>query len=139
MVYLQHFSIDIRYTCLLIEKEKCLMQPVAIAEMNVRYHSSQKRTDQFIVVNASKSINQNSVVVGLDLAEALVEEVLDLVETTEVQDMVEVQEMIDQEKCLMQPVAIAEMNVRYHSSQKRTDQFIVKNVSSNTKSFSKLI
>ncbi len=120
------------------------MQNVLTVEMNVRYHSSQKRTDLFSVVNVSKIINRNDVVVAMvedlvamveDLV-AMVEDLGAMVEMTEVPDLVE--EMTGQEKCLMQNVLTVEMNVRYHSSQKMTDLFIAENVSKITEIISKL-
>jgi len=117
----------------LIEKEKCLPQPVVTVEMNVKYHSSQKMTDLYIVENVSKIINPHNVVVTLDMAEDLV-----MVEMTEVPGLVEVQEITDQEKCLPQPVVTVEMNVKYHSSQKKIDLFIAKNVSKIINKISKL-
>jgi hypothetical protein len=110
----------------MIEKEKCLLQLVVIVEMNVRYHSNQKKTDLFIAENASKITNQNNVEVIPDLAEDPV-----MVEVTEVQDLVA--ETTDHEKCLTQLVVIVEMNVRYHSNQKKTDLFIAENASKSTK------
>jgi len=117
----------------LIEKEKCLPQPVVTVEMNVKYHSSQKTIDLYIVENVSKIINPHNVVVALDMAEDLV-----MVEMTEVPGLVEVQEITDQEKCLPQPVVTVEMNVKYHSSQKTIDLFIAKNVSKIINKISKL-
>jgi sulfur transfer complex TusBCD TusB component (DsrH family) len=131
------------------------MQNVLTVEMNVRYHSSQKMTDLFIVENVSKIINQNNVVAAMvedlvaamvedlvaamveDLVAAMVEDlVAAMVEEIEIPDLVE--ETTDQEKCLMQNVLTVEMNVRYHSSQKMTDLFIVENVSKITEIISKL-
>ncbi len=116
-----------------IAQEKCLPQPVVTVEMNVKYHSSQKRTDLFIAMNVSKITNHNNVVAALDLAEdRVMVENLGMVEMTEIPGLVEVQEATDQEKCLPQPVVTVEMNVKYHSSQKTTDLFIAKNVSKTT-------
>ena len=114
----------------MIEKEKCLPQLVVTAEMNVKSHSNQKKTDLFIAENVSKIINHNNVVVALDLAEdrVLVEDRV-MIEMTEVPGLVEVQETTDQEKCLPQLVVTAEMNVKSHSNQKKTDLFIAENVS----------
>jgi len=39
-----------------IDKERCTPQHVVIAEMNVKYHSNLKKTDLFIVENASPSV-----------------------------------------------------------------------------------
>jgi len=41
----------------LIEKEKCSRQHAGIVGMNVKYHSNQKMTDQFIAENVSKTTN----------------------------------------------------------------------------------
>jgi hypothetical protein len=117
----------------LIEKEKCLPQPVVTVEMNVKYHSSQKTIDLYIVENVSKIINPHNVVVALVMAEDLV-----MVEMTEVPGLVAVQEITDQAKCLPQPVVTVEMNVKYHSSQKKIDLFIAKNVSKIINKISKL-
>jgi len=95
--------------------------------MNVKYHSSQKMTDQFIAKNVSKIINHQNVVVALDMGEDQV-----------MVEMTEVLEGTDQEKCLPQLVVTVEMNVKYHSSQKMTDQFIAKNVSKIINKISKL-
>jgi hypothetical protein len=111
----------------LIEKEKCLPQPVVTVEMNVKYHSSQKTTDLFIAQNVSKSINHKNVVVTLDLTEDRV-----------MVEMTEVLEGTDQEKCLPQLVVTVEMNVKYHSSQKAIDLYIVENVSKIINKISKL-
>jgi hypothetical protein len=61
-----------------------------------------------------------------------------MVEMTEVPGLVVVQEITDQEKCLPQPVVTVEMNVKYHSSQKKIDLFIAKNVSKIINKISKL-
>jgi hypothetical protein len=37
------------------DHEKCLMQNAEIVEMIAKYHSNQKKTDLFIVMNASKN------------------------------------------------------------------------------------
>jgi hypothetical protein len=59
-----------------------------------------------------------------------------MVEMTEVPGLVEIQETTDQEKCLPQPVGTAEMSVKYHSNQKKTDLFIAENVSKITNKIS---
>jgi hypothetical protein len=93
--------------------------------MNVKYHSNQKMTDLFIAENASKITNPNLVEVTPDLAEDQV--MVEVTEVTEVPDLVD--ETTDQEKCLTQLVVTVEMNVKYHSNQKRTDLFIAENAS----------
>jgi hypothetical protein len=107
--------------------------------MNVKFHSNQKTIDLFTVENVSKIINHNNVVVALDMVEdqVLVEDQV-MVEMTEVLGLVEVQETTDQEKCLQQPAVTVEMNVKFHSNQKRTDLFTAKNVSKITDKISKL-
>jgi len=105
------------------EKEKCLQLPVVTVEMNVKYHSNPKKTDLFIAENASKIINQLEL--NLDMVEDRITE-----EMTEVQGLTE---MIDLEKCILQPVVTVEMNVKYHSNQKKTDLFIAENASKITK------
>jgi len=87
--------------------------------MNVKYHSNQDRTSLFIATNVFRSTNHKA-------------EAADLVEATEVvteADSTEAQETTDQGKCTKQPAATVEMNVKYHSSQKRTDLFIARNAS----------
>jgi len=74
-----------------------------------------------------------NVVAAPDLTEDRV-----MVEVIEVPGLVEIQETGDQEKCLLQPVGIVEMNVKYHSSQKKTGLFIAQNVSKIINKISKL-
>jgi len=95
---------------------------VATVATNVKYHSSQEETSLFIVTNAFRSTNHKA-----EVAEAA-----DLAEATEVvteADSTEVQETTDHEKCTKQHVATVATNVKYHSSQKRTDLFIARNAS----------
>jgi len=93
---------------------------VATVATNVKYHSSQEETSLFIVTNAFRSTNHKA-------------EAADLVEMTEVvieaAVTTEVQETTDHEKCTKQHVATVATNVKYHSNQKRTDLFIVRNAS----------
>ena len=84
---------------------------------NAKFHSSQDRTNQYTVVTVSRNINHKTeeedlaeeAQVAEDLAaeEALAEEV-DLTE--------------DHEKCTRQLVGIVVRNVKFHSSQKETNQ-----------------
>ncbi len=122
--------------------------------MNVKYHSNQKTTDQYIAENVSKNTSQNHVVVDLDLVadqamvEVLVIEDLVMVEDQATEDLAMVEvlviedqglaEMIDQEKCLQQHVVTVEMNVKYHSNQETKDQYIAENVSKITDKISRL-
>ena len=96
-------------------------------EMNVKYHSNQKKTDLFTAENASKITNQHQEKVAVDLEEDLA---VDLVEI-EVLDLVI--ETTDHEKCMTQNVGIVELIVRYHSNQEKTDLFTAENASKATK------
>ena len=120
-----------RKTCPLIEKEKCTPQHVVTVEMNVKYHSNQKKTDLFIAENASKTTNLNQDKVGVDLVEdPAVEDLADLV-ATEALDLVE--ETTDHVKCMTQNVVTVEMIAKCHSNQKKTDLFIAETASKTTK------
>jgi len=99
------------------------MQLVEIVVNNAKFHSSQDRTNQYTVVIVSRNTNHKTEVEDLaeeaqvaeDLAaeEALAEEV-DLTE--------------DHEKCTRQLVEIVVRNVKFHSSQKETNQSTAVNV-----------
>ena len=92
---------------------------MATVATNVKYHSSQEETSLFIVTNAFRSTNHKA-------------EAADLAEMTEVvteAGSTEVQETTDHEKCTKQHVATVATNVKYHSSQRRTDPFIARNAS----------
>jgi len=95
---------------------------VATVATNVKYHSSEEETSRFIVTNAFRSTKHKVEAEATDLAE--VTEVV-----TEAAVTTEVQETTDHEKCTKQHVATVATNVKYHSSQKRTDLFIVRTVS----------
>ena len=96
---------------------------VEIVVNNAKFHSSQDRTNQYTVVTVSRNINHKTeeedlaeeAQVAEDLAaeEALAEEV-DLTE--------------DHEKCTRQLVEIVVKNVKFHSSQKETNQSTAVNV-----------
>ena len=99
---------------------KCTKQPVETVAMNVKYHLSQDKINQSIVMTASRIINQNEVTaVEADLVETVVVE--DLVETVVVEDL----EIEDHVKCTKQPVETVAMNVKYHSNQVEKNQSIV--------------
>ena len=96
---------------------------MATVATNVKYHSSQEETGLFIVTNAFRSTNHKA-------------EAADLAEMTEVvteADSTEVQETTDHEKCTKQHVVTVATNVKYHSRQRRTDLFIVRNASKTIK------
>ena len=91
--------------------------------MNVKFHSSQKGTNQSIVMNVFRNTNQKAeeaqVVEDLAVEEALVvEEVLAAEE-----DLTE-----DHVKCTKLLVETAARHVKCHSSQKVTNQYIAANV-----------
>ena len=91
--------------------------------MNVKFHSSQKVTNQSIVMNVFRNTNQKAeeaqVVEDLAVEEALaVEEVLAAEE-----DLTE-----DHVKCTKLLVETAARHVKCHSSQKVTNQSIAANV-----------
>ena len=85
--------------------------------MNVKFHSSQKVTNQSIATNVFRNTNQKAeeAQVVEDLAE---EEVL-----AEEEDLTE-----DHVKCTKLLVETAAKHVKYHSSQKVTNQYIAANV-----------
>jgi hypothetical protein len=94
------------------------MQPVEIAVSNAKFHLLQEETNQSIVANVFRSINQTEEVpVAADLA---AEEVL-VAAAEEV--MTE-----DHEKCIKQLVEIVARIVKYHSSQDRINQSTAMNV-----------
>ena len=120
-VYYCTIILRFRKTCPLIEKEKCTPQHAVTVEMNVKYHSNQKKTDLFIAENASKTTNQPQEKGAVDLVEDLAEDLADLV-VTAVQDLAEA--TTDHVNCLTQNAATVEMIVKCHSTQKKTDLFI---------------
>jgi len=112
------------------------MQLVVIVERHVRFLLSQDKTNQFIVMIASKIINQKEVtVVEADSAEIVVAEDLveadvepeDMVETTAVAEDLEETDL--QERCTQLHVQNVEQNVKFHSNQVEKNQFIVTTVS----------
>ena len=92
------------------------MQPVEIAVSNARFHLLQEETNQSIVANVFRSINHKT-----EEVQDLTEEVQDL--TEEVQGLTE-----DREKCTKQLVETVATNVKYHSSQNKTNQSTAQNV-----------
>jgi len=92
-------------------------------------------TNQFIVMIASKITNQQETTVAeADLVEAAVDDMVEIeMADVEPADMVETAVAVEadmvetdlQEKCTKQLVEIAVTNVKYHSNQAETNQFIV--------------
>ena len=91
------------------------MQLVETVASNAKFHSSQGRTNQSTVTNVFQSINHKAE--EAQVAEDLAAEVAAEVVLTE-----------DHEKCTKQLVEIVVRNVKSHSSQNQTSQFIVMNV-----------
>ena len=93
---------------------------------NAKFHLSQDRTNQSIVVNAFKSINRRTE--EEDLAEeAQVAEVAeDLAAEEALAEEVDLTE--DHEKCTRQLVEIVVRNVKFHLNQKETNQSTAVNV-----------
>ena len=119
-----------------------MTQHVEIVVKNVKFHLNQDKINQFIVTIVSKITNQQeTTVVEADLVDAAVADMVE-VETTvdaEQADMVEIAVVVEdleetdlQEKCMMQHVEIAVKNVKFHSNQAVTNQFIVTIVSKTT-------
>jgi hypothetical protein len=109
---------------------------VEIAEKIVRFHLSLVMTNQFIVMIASKITNQQETTVAeADMVEAAAVEDMVVIETVDAEpaDMVETAVAVEadmvetdhQEKCTKQLVEIAVTNVKFHSNQAETNQFIV--------------
>ena len=89
-------------------------------ETIARYHSSQRKTDPCTVGSVSRITDLHQDQVEVDLGD------------TEEEDMAardSVDETIDRAKCLTQNVQTVETIARYHSSQRKTDPFIVGSVS----------
>ena len=91
---------------------------VVTVESNAKFHLLQEETNQSIVVNVFRNINQKAEVEDLAEVEELVEEV----QVEEEADLTE-----DHEKCTKQLVETAVRNVKFHSSQKETSQSIAAN------------
>ena len=98
------------------DREKCTKRLVETVAMNVKYHSSQHKTNQSTAENVFRNINHKT-----EEVQDLTEEVQDL--TEEVQGLTE-----DREKCTKQLVETVVMNVKYHSSQDKTNQSTAQNV-----------
>jgi acetate kinase len=106
------------------------MQPVEIAVSNAKFHLLQEETNQSIVANVFRSINQTEEVpVAADLAAEEVPVAADLAAAEEV--LVAAAEEVmteDHEKCIKQLVEIVARIVKYHSSQDRINQSTAMNV-----------
>ncbi len=106
------------------------MQLVEIVEIHVRFHLSQDKTDQFIVMTVFLTTDQNEVIVEeADLAETVVAEDLvdvepaDMAETDVVAE--DLEETDPHERCIQLHVQSVEQNAKFHSNQTEKSQFIV--------------
>ena len=95
------------------------MQLVETVASNAKFHSSQDRTNQSTVTNVFQSINQH-------LEEAQVAEDLEVEVAAEVAAEEALTE--DHEKCTKRLVETVATNVKYHSSQNKTNQSTAQNV-----------
>ena len=91
------------------------MQLVETVVSNAKFHLSQDKTSQSTVTNVFQSINHKAE--EAQVAEDLVAEVA-----------VEAALIEDHEKCTRLHVEIVGMNVRFHSSQYKTSQYIAASV-----------
>ena len=95
------------------------MQLVETVASNAKFHSSQDRTNQSTVTNVFQTINQH-------LEEAQVAEDLEAEVAAEVATEEALTE--DHEKCTKRLVETVATNVKYHSSQNKTNQSTAQNV-----------
>ena len=95
------------------------MQLVEIVASNAKFHSSQDRTNQSTVTNVFQTINQQA-------EEAQVAEDLEVEVAAEVATEEALTE--DHEKCTKRLVEIVVTNVKFHSSQNKTNQSTAQNV-----------
>ena len=98
------------------------MQLVETVASNVKFHSSQDRTNQSTAMNVFQTINQH-------LEEAQVVEDLEAeVDLAEEADLAEEEALTeDHEKCTKRLVEIVVKIVKFHSSQNRTSQYTAAN------------
>jgi hypothetical protein len=105
------------------------MQPVEIAVSNAKFHLLQEETNQSIVANVFRSINQTEEVpVAADLAAEEVPVAADLAAEEVLVAAAEEVMTEDHEKCIKQLVEIVARIVKYHSSQDRINQSTAMNV-----------
>ena len=96
---------------------------VEIVVNNAKFHSSQDRTNQYTVVIVSKNTNRRTEVEDLAEGAQVVE---DLAAEEALAEEVALTE--DHEKCTKQLVETVVRNVKFHLSQKETNQSIAVNV-----------
>ena len=87
---------------------------------NAKFHSSQDRTNQYTVVIVSRNTNHKTEEVDLAEEAQVAEVAEDLAAEEALAEEVDLTE--DHEKCTRQLVEIVVRNVKFHSSQKETNQ-----------------
>ena len=97
------------------DREKCTKRLVETVATNVKYHSSQHKTNQSTAENVFRNINHKT-------------EEVQVVEDLEAEVATEEALTEDHEKCTKQLVGTVVMNVKYHSSQDKTNQSTARNV-----------
>ena len=93
---------------------------VEIVVNNAKFHSSQDRTNQYTVVIVSRNTNHKTEEVDLAEEAQVAEVAEDLAAEEALAEEVDLTE--DHEKCTRQLVEIVVRNVKFHSSQKETNQ-----------------
>ena len=98
--------------------------------MNVKFHSSQKVTNQSIATNVFRNTNQKAEEAQDLVEEALAaEEALVAEEAQVAEDLAAVEALTeDREKCTRRLVETVARNVKFHSSHQETSQSIAANV-----------
>ena len=97
------------------DREKCTKRLVETVATNVKYHSSQNKTNQSTAENVFRSINHRT-------------EEAQVVEDLEAEVKAEEALTEDREKCTKLLVETVATNVKYHSSQNKTNQSTAQNV-----------
>ena len=97
------------------DHEKCTKRLVETVATNVKYHSSQHKTNQSTAENVFRNINHKT-------------EEVQVVEDLEAEVATEEALTEDHEKCTKQLVETVVRTVKFHSSQNKTSQSIVTNV-----------
>ena len=98
--------------------------------MNVKFHSSQDKTSQYIVTNVFRNINQKAEEAQDLVEEALAAEEAQVAEEALVaEDLAAVEALTeDREKCTRRLVETVAKNVKFHSNHQETSQSIAANV-----------
>ena len=111
------------------DRGKCTRLLVEIVVMHVKFHLSQDKISQSIVMTVFQIINQKVEVTEVAVEGLVIEELEDMAETTVV---VVALEEIDHGKCTRLLVEIVVMNVKFHLSQDKISQSIVMTASKLT-------